>query len=111
MRGCESVALPGDMKFNCPKCRWGYSLGIGITRGTQTWCLGCNTGYVQTSTRWRRNNNLKAWWSSMKPDMQCAWFRKWLTLGAKKRFEMFTFAEGTINAKEEMEDDIDRHIP
>ena len=43
--------------------------------------------------------------------MQCAWFRKWLTLDAKKRFEMLTSTENTIQANEELEDDIDRYIP
>ena len=83
--GCGNVALPSEMKFNCPKCRWDYSLGIGINRGNQTWCPGCNNSYVQLANRWQRNKTLRDRWSHMKADMQCAWFRKWLTLVAKMR--------------------------
>ena len=47
----------------------------------------------------------------MKADMQTGWFRKWLALDSKKRFEMLTFTENTIHAKEELEDEIDQYIP
>ena len=44
-------------------------------------------------------------------DQQVAWFRKWLHLDAKKRFEAVQFTENSIQAKAELEDEIDRHIP
>ena len=89
----------------------GYSLGIGINRGNQCWCLGCNNSYVHLTNRWQRNKRLRGWWNNMKGDQQVAWFRKWMQLDAKKRFEALQFTENTIEAKEQVEDEIDRYVP
>ena len=57
-----------------------------------------------------KNPKLKQWWNSLSQDQQTAWFVKWQTMGAKRRYDSMSFTERSVHAHDLIDDEIDQWI-
>ena len=102
--------MPGQLKFTCPMCQLQCPLSNSIQKGSALWCDRDNRAYNGLRQRWATNKKLKQWWNSLTQLQKQGWFRKWQHMDAKRRFELISFVEETVQAQEHVEDEIDRYI-
>ena len=57
------------------------------------------------------NPKLKQWWNSLPQDQQTAWFVKWQTMGAKRRYDSMSFTERSVHAHDLIDDEIGQWLP
>ena len=101
----------GLKMFRCAKCWKDKDVKECQTKGSQLWCQDDVSAYNQLTIRWKANPKLRTWWQKMKPQEQCDWFLKWQGMRTKVRFDVISYIEKTIHAKEMVIDVLDNYVP
>lgn len=107
-----SGGMPSDV-IECVKCLEKESaLGVSM-RNNHPWCKSCVNAYGSLTKRWRKNKQLRAWWSSKTKDEQVEWFvkRKKERDNVDDAFHSNEYEETSAQASQLSNQDVEAYIP
>ena len=107
---CAPQTTSLSREFCCPKCNTTKKVSESTQKGNQVWCDQCSRSYNSLTHRWKTNAKLKKWFDALSKDDRSAWFNTWNKIDPKRRWEMISFTERALEAKEVMLDEIDEWI-
>ena len=97
--------------FVCAWCQKTFPIAESMPKGSQLVCKKDNASTSAFNLRAKANPKLRSWWQSLSADEKAEWYRRWQTVTGKRRFDEIEYTEESVQAEEDIFDEVDQWIP